>query len=223
MKNQRTKRLVVILIAVAVFLSAVAAVIIVDRQAGRSELTLTEEQAQGYIEAALDTLPLKVSKGATYVEKNCTIEVLSIEYGYEKNVIAHVAYETPDVAGMYAERKQEMFEEVWNYYKERTDKGKKVGATNILGRMNGKVEGWIKEQPMLTGEIDINLYDMGEGKDPQVYLTYETVNTLMGGFLAVRDDVNATEVITVGGEEISIKTNNSIRNGISDCFGLNNY
>ena len=76
---------------------------------------------------------------------------------------------------------------------------------------------------MVTGEIDVTLYDMGEGNDPQVYLTYETVNTLMGGFLEVRDDVKATDTLTIGGEEISIASNNSIRNGISDCFGLNNY
>jgi polar amino acid transport system permease protein/polar amino acid transport system substrate-binding protein len=223
MKKQLKKRLLVIAITVAVCLGAIAAVVIIDRQAGRSELTLTEEQAQEYIEAALDTLPLQVSKGAVYVESHCTVQVLSVEYGYEKNVIARVAYETPDVKNMYAERKQQIFEEVWNYYKERTDKGRKVGATNILALLNGKVEGWIKEQPMLTGELDVTLYDMGAGKAPQVYLTYETVNALMGGFLEVRDDVKATEVITVNGEEISIKTNNSIRNGISDCFGLNNY
>ena len=221
-KNTKFKKLWIWLIVLAVVAVAVTAVVLVDRLTNRSDLTMTEDEAQEQIVAALDALPLKVAKSSVYVVENTEIDVLGVEYGTEKDIRVKVAYSTPDVRGMYETHKGDIFGDVWSYWQERTAAGKKVGATNILVLLNKKVSGLLAEQDKLTGETTVVFYDTGEDT-PELYLSDETLDTLLGGYLTVREDITSTTEITVDGEAVSIEKNNTIRNGISDCFGLNNY
>ena len=221
-KKAKLKKLWIWLIVLAVAAAVVAAVVLVDRLSNRSELTMTEEEAEEQIVAAIETLPLKVAKGSVYVVENTEIDVLGIEYGTERDILVKVAYSTPDVKGMYKAHKEDIFADVWDYWQERTAAGRKVGATNILVLLNKEISGLLAEQDKLTGETTVVFYDVGEEK-PQLYLSDEMLDTLLGGYLTVRQDILATKEITVDGETVSIEKNGTIRNGISDCFGLNSY
>jgi His/Glu/Gln/Arg/opine family amino acid ABC transporter permease subunit len=56
-----------------------------------------------------------------------------------------------------------------------------------------------------------------------MYISDEALNSLLGGYVSVKDDIKATTEITVDGETLSIESDNTFRNGINQCFGLVNY
>ncbi|MBP3666844.1 MAG: amino acid ABC transporter permease [Clostridia bacterium] len=56
-----------------------------------------------------------------------------------------------------------------------------------------------------------------------MYISDEALNHLLGGYIAVKEDIKSTTEITVRGERISIASDNTFRNGINQCFGLDNY
>ncbi|MBQ9780306.1 MAG: amino acid ABC transporter permease [Clostridia bacterium] len=56
-----------------------------------------------------------------------------------------------------------------------------------------------------------------------MYLSDEALNHLLGGYIAVKDDIKETTEITVDGKTVSIASDNTFRNGINQCFGLDNY
>ncbi|MBE6559380.1 MAG: amino acid ABC transporter permease [Ruminococcaceae bacterium] len=123
---------------------------------------------------------------------------------------------------MYEAKKESIFAEVWQYWQEREAAGRKTGATNILALLNKSITPVLEEQPKLTGETTVVFYDTGAEK-PQLYLSDETLDTLLGGYITVRDDITSTTKITVDGETFDIEKNNTIRTGIANYFGLNNY
>jgi polar amino acid transport system permease protein/polar amino acid transport system substrate-binding protein len=68
----------------------------------------------------------------------------------------------------------------------------------------------------------VYFYDVRE-ENLQMYLSDEALDHLLGGYVSVKDDISATTEITVGGETVSIASDNTFRNGINQCFGLKNY
>ncbi|MBO5510972.1 MAG: amino acid ABC transporter permease, partial [Clostridia bacterium] len=56
-----------------------------------------------------------------------------------------------------------------------------------------------------------------------MYISDEALNHLLGGYITVKDDIKNTTEITVDGEKVSIASDNTFRNGINQCFGLDNY
>ena len=221
-KSMKLKKLWIALSVILVCAIAFGVVLVVDRLSNKTDLTMTEEEATVRLREALDALPLKVAKGSVYVVENTTFEVLSVEYGTEKDVLVTVSYSTPDVKGMYEAKKESIFAEVWQYWQEREAAGRKTGATNILALLNKSITPVLEEQPKLTGETTVVFYDTGAEK-PQLYLSDETLDTLLGGYITVRDDITSTTKITVDGETFDIEKNNTIRTGIANYFGLNNY
>jgi len=221
-KSMKLKKLWIALSVILVCAIAFGVVLVVDRLSNKTDLTMTEEEAAVQLREALDALPLKVAKGSVYVVENTTFEVLSVEYGTEKDVLVTVSYSTPDAKGMYEAKKESIFAEVWQYWQEREAAGRKTGATNILALLNKSITPVLEEQPKLTGETTVVFYDTGAEK-PQLYLSDETLDTLLGGYITVRDDITSTTKITVDGETFDIEKNNTIRTGIANYFGLNNY
>ena len=238
--NVQKKRLILILVVVAICLGAIGTVVVVDLLKVNSyNLTLTntnedKELAATYIKNGLAQVPKPGpvprpdvepreydDRALTYVMEQCQIEVLNIEpkNQQERYYAIEVSYTTIDVWNAYKANKDQLFEDAWLF----CDESGRANGSEILLHLNKSVSDWVKEAEATSGTITVKLYDRGEGNDPFLYLDYETVNTLLGGVLKVHRDINNTEMITVNGEGVSIQSRNSLRNGIIECFGLTNY
>lgn len=220
---QKKKRLIINLCLVGLCLVLIAGVFVVDEINNRkSDLELTKEQAQAYIEQVLVDLPTSVAECSKYTVENTKIEVLSIESGAAREFVARVKYTTPDVKGMYQENKNNLFVSVYEYVQEREAKGKKVDATSIQVRVEKNILGLLEAQPKIEGEVNVYFYDV-RAEQPVMYLSDEALDALLGGYVSVKEDITQTMSFTVNGEEVSIESDNTFRNGINQCFGLDNY
>ena len=220
---QKKKRLIINLCLVGLCLLLVAGVFAVDAIANRqSDLVLTKEDVKTYIEQTLASLPTAGAECSKYTVENTNIEVLSIEPGAAREFVARVKYTTPDVKGMYELHKNDMFVSVMEYAQMRTEAGKKVNATGIQIHVEGYVLSLLKEQPHISGEVDVYFYDTRE-ETPVMYLSDQAIDALLGGYVTVKDDISGTVSFDMNGQEVSIENDNTFRNGINQCFGLTNY
>lgn len=220
---QNKKRLIINLCLVGLCVLLAAGVLVADAIANRkSELELTAEQAQAYIEQTLQSLPVQGAECSKYAVENTEIEVLSVKPGNAREFVVHVKYTTPDVQGTYEAGKEQLFATVYEYVQKRQNDGKKVNATLIQIRVEMTVLEMLKAQPTTSGEVDVYFYDTRAG-EPVMYLSDEALNAMLGGFVSVKDDIKATDSLTYKGESISIANDNTFRNGINQCFGLVNY
>ena len=220
---QKKKRLIINLSLVGICILLIAGVFAADAIANRKgELDLTAEQAQAYLQETLQDRPTSVAECSKYTVENTEIEVLSITPGKAREFVVRVKYSTPDVQGMYETNKNGLFVTVYDYLQEATADGGMVNATQIQIRVENFIFGLLESQPKKEGEIDVYFYDVRAEK-PVMYLSDEALDALLGGYVTVKDDIQQTMTFEKDGQQISIESNNTFRNGINQCFGLDNY
>ncbi len=222
--SQKRKRRIINLCLAALCLAILAGVILADQIANRrTTVELTAESAQTQIEALLEGLPTTVATCSRYVVNNTNLTVLSVEDGDAREFVAKVKYDTVDVAAMYEAHKEELFSIAWKYARGLTAKGQKVNATLIQLQVQSFVLEQLESGEWQTsGEVDIYFYDV-RAEHPVIYISDDALDHLLGGYMTVKNDIQATESITVDGESVSIASDNTFRNGINQCFGLVNY
>lgn len=221
---QKKKRRLINLCLVGLCILILAGFILADQISNRkTTLNVTATDAQTQLTELLESLPTTVAKCSKYVVANTKAEVLSVEGGAAREFVVKVRYETLDVAAMYKENKEAIFSKAWKYAEGLKADGKKVNATLI----QIQVQNFILEQLetgdwKTSGETEIYFYDTRTGS-AVMYISDEALNSLLGGYVSVKDDIKATTEITVDGETLSIESDNTFRNGINQCFGLVNY
>ncbi len=224
LESQKKKRRIINISIVALCVVMLLGVVLVDFVSNRNtEASLTAEEAQAQINELIASLPTAVAKCSKYVVENTHMQVLSVEPGDERNFVVKVKYDTVDVAAMYEAHKDQIFETAWHYAEGVKADGKKVNATLIQIEVQKYILAQLESGTWKTsGEVEVYFYDVREEK-LQMYLSDEALNHLLGGYITVKDDIKATTEITVGGETVSIASDNTFRNGINQCFGLVNY
>ena len=224
-KKQKTRRIINLSI-VALCVVVLFSVVLVDYIANKkTDATLTAEEAQTEIEALLQSLPSSTAKCSKYVVANTTIDVLSVEKGNQRNFNVEVKYTTVDVNAMYTEYKDEIFEMAWTYAESIKADGKKVNATLLqIQVQNFILEKLEDPRWVIEGTETVSFYDVREEK-LQMYLSDQALNALLGGYIAVKDDIKSTTSINITGQDepVSIEKDNTFRNGINQSFGLSNY
>ena len=212
------KRLLTVIISVAVAAVLLAGLLVWNELAGRVDVKIDVEGAQKLVDETFAALPVNVSGGSKELLKNTQITVKDVAYGNEKNIILGCEYKTLDVKGVYEANKDGLFAAAYSLYLENP----KANAVNYKHKVTPMFLEWLGEAQTLQGEIEITLY--ATGKDTlTVYLNDETVNTCFGGILDVRRSIKETMTITVEAGETDISRINTLRNGIGDVVGLNNY
>ncbi len=224
LESQQKKRRIINISIVALCVVMLLGVVLVDFVSNqKTDATLTAEEAQVQIDELIASLPTAVAKCSKYVVENTHMQVLSVEPGDERNFVVKVKYDTVDVAAMYEEHKDQIFETAWNYAEGVKAEGKKVNATLIQIEVQKYILAQLESGTWKTsGEVEVYFYDVRDEK-LQMYLSDDALNHLLGGYISVKDDIKATTEITVGGETVSIASDNTFRNGINQCFGLDNY
>lgn len=221
---RKRNRRIINLCLVGLCVLILAGFILVDQiQNRKTTLQLTAADAKAQLTELLESLPTSVAKVSKHVVENTKTEVISVEEGNAREFVVKVKYETLDVAAMYEANKEAIFSMAWKYAEGLKAEGKKVNATLI----QIEVQRFILEQLQngswqTEGEVEIFFYDTRTEK-PVMYISDEALNHLLGGYVAVKDDIKATTEITVDGQSVSIASDNTFRNGINQCFGLVNY
>ena len=223
-ESQKKKRRIINLSIIALCVVILLGVVLVDFIANRQiNATLTAEEAQTQIDELILSLPTAVAKCSKYVVENTKMEVLSVEESRDRSFLVKVKYDTVDVAAMYKAHKDQIFEAAWNYAEGIKAEGKKVNATMIQSEVQKYILAQLETGAWITsGEVEVYFYDVRAEK-LQMYLSDEALNHLLGGYIAVKDDIKETTEITVDGKTVSIASDNTFRNGINQCFGLDNY
>lgn len=221
---QKKKRRIINLCLVALCVVILLGVVLTDQiQNRKTSVTMTPESAQAQLTELLEGLPTAVAKISKHVVANTRTEVLSVEEGDAREFVVKVRYETLNVSAMYEANKDAIFSMAWEYAEGLKAEGKKVNATLI----QIQVQNFILEQLQngnwqTSGEVEVYFYDT-RAEQPVMYISDEALNHLLGGYITVKDDIKNTTEITVDGEKVSIASDNTFRNGINQCFGLDNY
>ena len=226
--RRKKSRWIINLCLVLFCLQIMTGIVVVDQVKNRqTSVTLTAEQAQAELTELLDSLPTAVAKISGHVVSNIKTEVISVEEGDAREFVVTVKYETLDVKAMYDANKEEAFRLAWEYVEGMTEQGKKVGATHIQSKVQNFLLSQLETGDWgIQGEVEIYFYDVRE-ETPVMYISDDALNHLMGGYIAVKEDIKDTKVIefTKDGEKVSIdiEKDNTFRNGLNQCFGLINY
>ena len=221
---QKKKRRIINLCLVALCVVILLGVVLTDQiQNRKTSVTMTPESARAQLTELLEGLPTAVAKISKHVVANTRTEVLSVEEGDAREFVVKVRYETLNVSAMYEANKDAIFSMAWEYAEGLKAEGKKVNATLI----QIQVQNFILEQLQngnwqTSGEVEVYFYDT-RAEQPVMYISDEALNHLLGGYITVKDDIKNTTEITVDGETVSIASDNTFRNGINQCFGLDNY
>lgn len=237
-KNDKKKKLLIELAVVGALLVVFAVVVLVDTFSSRSTVLLTEEQAQEVLNETIVHIPLPSEYDATMnaLVNQVEIKVQSVEKGIDREQILHCEYKTKDLLSIYNANKTDWFQEAYAFAVQEKDAGNMVNSGKIRRAMDGRIAEDLQGGEQLSGNIDIYVYDIKdvvdkedpfiipyEGTNFRVYLSDDLINTIFGGLLTVNSEITQTNTIQYDGKTVDISRQNTLRNGLSSCFKLQNY
>ena len=224
LERQKKKRRIINIIIVALAVVILAGVVLVDYLANlESNATLTKEQAQNQINDMIHDLPTSVAGFSKDTAAATTVTVLEVQPGGDRNFAVKVRYTTRDVETWYQANKADIFESAWKYAEGVKEDGKKVNATLLQIEVQKLFRERLKaETQSVSGEATVYFYDV-RAEELAIYMSDEVLNSLLGGFIDVKEDITNTTTITVDGKTRDITSDNTFRNGINQGFGLRNY
>lgn len=221
-KAKKKKKLLVILILVAAIAIGLLITYAVQKIGNKLSREISAQEAEAIIEKTLDNLPNKVATGANYVADNTEITVTDISYGTDKNALVTCTYSAPAVGSVVSEHIGDYLSDAYGLYTENAEKGIKTNATKIKLRLASDIEADLSEMPHETGSVVVEILETTPGNF-EMYLSDETVNTLLGGILDAQRIINESETLVYQGETINIANHNTLRSGVRDCIALTNY
>lgn len=216
---KRKLRLYIIAAVVAV----VAVFLYFSLTAGAGEVTnkISVAQAQEIIDETFGSIAKSTAKGAQTILKNSKIKAESVSYGDNKDVIVSCAYETVDAAGVIADHADEIMTQVYTFYQENEESGKKTNATKVNLQVTAAIQGYLADAKPLTGKISLTIYETEAGM--QLYLEDSLVDTCTGGLITVTKAIREITTVEYQGQQIDITNKNTLRTGVADCIALENY
>jgi His/Glu/Gln/Arg/opine family amino acid ABC transporter permease subunit len=183
---------------------------------------LTKTEAQTLVDNTLSKIPNKISQGAMVIFENIDIVVNEVEEGDEKNLIFKCQYSTLDVQNTLEPKLPDVFTSVYDMYLTNDALGKKTNATKVNIFVSQNISDLLSSADVIEGEINLYAYEVNEGEF-SLYLDDYTVNTITGGIINTVKAIKATKSVEYNGETVNISSLTTLRTGISDSIGLNNY
>lgn len=236
MKRNNAKKVIITEIIIAALLVLVfATVVIIDTLGTKASVELTNEQAQTVLDETFNNLPFTGAVTASRVIEGTQITVTDVSNRSDKEIVVTCDYSTIDIFNVYSSNKDAIFSDVYNYSEAEKTNGNMVNATKIRLYMDKQIAELTASAPKIEGSVQISIYEMAQADEKdifilpyentylRVYLSEDILNTLFGNLVNVGKDVKATEEFNYNGEAMSIATQNTLRNGIYDCFSLRNF
>ena len=181
----------------------------------RSETVATEvttEQAQELVNSGFDELA--VTKSLKYIAGKNTIQVNSVSYGNEKNIILDCTVNTIDVHGVVSP-------EYNTFLSTNVKKGNSTmfkSALDFKMDFEQKILSMLETAPEKQVDITLVLYDTKDGI--KVYPEKAALNAVYGGTETIREEVKAiTTITTADGSEKKIESTN-VNKGLAECFEM---
>ena len=217
----KQRKLWISLIAIVLVIAAVVAVFISSLSNNRVSKELTVAEAQKIVDEALDGIAKNTAQGAITILDNVQVTVNAVEYGYEKDVILPCSYSALDVEDSVSGKVDEIMQNVYKYYVENEQAGKKTNATKINLLVKKDIVELLESAPTVSGEITLYIYETASGME--LYLNDDVVNTVTGGLITVTNTIKNTTTVEYEDETVDITNKNTLRTGIVDCIALTNY
>lgn len=174
---------------------------------------ISVEKAQKVLNEKLDKVLQDDRAALVVLRENTTVQVQSLEYGDDKDILLHCTYQTVDLYGA-------MSENINSFITFDTTKpnGMQMSGTEIRLKIEDLVTERIPDAEPISGEVDILVYEV-DGK-PEVYLNDEIVNTCYGGIIDISKFIADLKTLTVNGKEVPVERYANIRNGLAGCVQL---
>ncbi len=233
-KNEKKKLLIeVSVIALAIVIFAI--VVLVDTFRSRPSVELDVQTAQTILDKTVQKIPLTIADTANFVIDETTIQVNGVEAGEGREQILHCTYNTMNVRGVYEQNKEILFSDAYAFYLQEKTNGKMVNATKVRQHLDKKIQPLLEAATPVHGEFDIYIYELESAPEGdafvvlhedtvlRVHLSDEMVDTVYGGLVSISKDIQNTKTMVYEGETIDIEKINTLRTGISNCFGLQNF
>ena len=130
-KNKRLKSIITVAL---VCIIAVAAILFATGKNSENQVSvkLDAAQAQKIVDDTFSAIAKSTAQGALYILESTEITVEDVEYGYEKDIILSCSYKAPDVKNAVLGNVDAMMQQVYGFYLENENAGKKTNATKRL-------------------------------------------------------------------------------------------
>ena len=181
----------------------------------RSETVATEvsqQQAQELVNSGFDELA--VTKSLQYIAGKNSIEVNSLSYGDEKNIILDCSVKTIDVYGVISP-------EYNTFLSTNVKKGNGTmfkSALDFKMDFEQKILEMLETAPEKEVDVTLVLYDTKDGI--KVYPEKAALDAVYGGTETIREEVKAiTTITTADGSEKKIESTN-VNKGLAECFEM---
>ncbi len=209
-------------IASVVIILAIAAAVILPSFSADNQVSnkISVAQAQKIVDETFDSIAKKTAQGAITILDATKVTVNSVEYGYEKNVILSCSYSALDVKSAVTDNIHNIMVDVYAYYLENEEAGKKTNATKVNLFVTQDIKEMLSTAPTVSGEITMEIYETVNGME--LFLSDDVVNTVTGGLIDASNAIKGTTAIEYNGESVDITNKNTLRTGINDCISLEN-
>lgn len=178
-------------------------------------------QAQQIVDDAFNSIAKSTAQGAIYILDATTVTVDKVEYGHEKDVILSCSYSALDVQTAVLENLDGIMQEVYGFYLDNENAGKKTNATKVNLQVKKDMVSYLEAAETISGQITLYIYETANGME--LYLSDEAVNTVTGGLISVAKAISNTTTVEYDGQTVDITNKNTLRTGILDCIALENY
>ena len=217
-----TKRVFLAAIVVAAVVFALY-VVIAQNIASKVSEVLTVEEAQSVVDTRISTLPKAQADVSVFLTQNMLLTVNSVTPGDEKNLVLDCDVETYDLYSVVEANLDKYLGLAYRIDHERIDKGlPKANSTVIRQRIKDEFNKDFESAGKTEKNITLNIYEIAEGQF-ELYLSDEVIDALYGDYKKAVALVNNAKTTVLNGETIDINNNIPYKNGIVECFTLNNY
>lgn len=226
--NKKKKKLIttkrVFLAAVLLAIVAFALYVVIAQSiASKVSKELTVSEAQILVDDSIKALPKKQADAAVFLTENMKVTVNSVTPGDEKNLVLECDVETYDLYSIVEANLNKYLGLAYRIDHERIEKGlPKANSTVIRQRIKDEFNKDFESAGKIEKSIELNIYEIVENEFA-LYLSDEVIDSLYGDYKKAVSLVKNSEKCELNGETIDITNNIPYKNGIVECFTLNNY
>ncbi len=228
MKNNKKKKIITtkrvfiaaLLLAVVVF---ALYVVIAQGLASKVSRELTVQEAQAIVDERIGALPKAQADTAVYITENMSVEVMGVRPGEDKSLTLDCDVVTYDLYNVVEANLNKYLSLAYKVDHERIDKGlPKANSTVVRQNIKDEFNGDFENAQKIEKSIELKIYEIAENEF-SLYLSDEVIDALYGDYKKAVALVDNAETCVIDGVETVIKNNIPYKNGIVECFTLNNY
>lgn len=228
MNNKKKKKLIttkrVFLACLLVAAVAFALyVVIAQSMASKVSREVSVEEAQKIVNERISMLPKAQADAAVFVTQNMNVTVKNVTSCDNKSLVLDCDVSTYDIYGTVEENLDKYLSLAYKIDRQRIEKGiPKANSTVVRQNIKDEFNRDFEKAGKVEKSIELTIYEVKEN-DFQLYLSDEVIDALFGDYKKAVALVKDAQYCTVDGQQVQIANNIPYKNGIVECFTLNNY